>query len=261
MITRIVVGLLALPIILVPIWLGGIWCLILLLLVASVGGMEMFALLEKGGYRPSRWLGLIWLLALVATGWQPGLPWAVPLITAGSFFFLAYALFIPEKPLHTWLATSGAAIYLGVTLGQALALRQLPDGLWWLLFGVLVTWMNDTAAYFAGVTVGRHPLWPRISPKKTWEGTVAGWLGSALFAILLVAIFPLSIPWYYAAGIGTLSGIFALIGDLSISMLKRQIGVKDTSHLIPGHGGVLDRLDSILFVLPLIYQIVSMAGW
>jgi phosphatidate cytidylyltransferase len=257
-ITRTIVGLVALPLILAPIWWGGLWCLLLILAIALVGGLELFTLLANGGYQPARWLGFVWIVALVSTGWQPGLPLAPLVITVGLLATLVFVLFQPERPVDTWLATSGGAIYLGLMLGQTMALRQLPDGLWWFLFGVIITWSNDTAAYFAGVTRGRRPLWPRLSPRKTWEGTVAGWLAAALMGALLVAIFPLQTPLLFGAALGALGGIFALFGDLSISMLKRQVGVKDSSHLIPGHGGVLDRLDSILFVMPLVYQVVML---
>ena len=261
MTTRIIVGLIALPLILAPIWLGGVWSLLLLLAVAVAGGIELFTLLDHGGYRPQRWIGLVWIAALVAAGWQPGLPLAAPIITAGLIVTLVYTLFIPETPLHTWLATSMGSIYLGLMLGQTLALRQLPDGLWWVLYGALVTWSNDTAAYFVGVSWGRRKLWPRLSPKKTWEGTVAGWVGAALFGGIAVALFPVAMGPLAGAALGLVGGIFALFGDLAISMVKRQVKVKDSGNLIPGHGGVLDRLDSILFVLPLIYYVVWLGPW
>ncbi|RIK41050.1 MAG: phosphatidate cytidylyltransferase [Chloroflexi bacterium] len=256
MTTRIIVGLIALPLVLAPIWFGGVWCLILLLVVALAGGVEFFGLLDHGGYRPLRWIGLLWIGGLVATGWQPGLPLAVPLITVGLVVMLVISLFQREQPVHTWLATSGGAIYLGLMLGHVMALRQLPAGLWWLLYGLLITWTNDTAAYFAGVTLGRRRLWPRLSPKKTWEGTVAGWVGAALMGGVLMAVLPVQMPIAYGAALGALGGVFALLGDLAVSMVKRQVRVKDSGHLIPGHGGALDRLDSLLFVLPLIYYVV-----
>jgi phosphatidate cytidylyltransferase len=259
-ITRIVVGLVSLPLVLALIWLGGVWCLLLILATALVGGVELFGLLAHGGYHPVRWLGLVWVAALVATGWQPGLPLASLVITAGLLATLIFALFQTERPVNGWLTTSGAAIYLGLLLGQTLALRQLPAGLWWFLFGLLITWTNDTAAYFAGVTVGRHRLWPRLSPKKTWEGTIAGWIGAALMGGLLMVIFPLEHSLPVGFVLGGLGGLFGLLGDLAMSMVKRQVGVKDSSQLIPGHGGVLDRLDSILFVMPLIYQVVILLG-
>lgn len=256
MTTRIIVGLIAAPFVLAPIWFGGIWALLLILFVALAGGLELYALLEQGDYHPVRLMGLVWIAALVSTGWQPGLPLALPLISIGLIVVLVFALFQTDKPITVWMGTSIAAIYLGLMLSQALALRLLPNGLWWFLFALLITWMNDTAAYFVGVTMGRHKLWPRLSPKKTWEGTVGGWIGAGVLGGLLAMFTPLQASFLVSALLGVLSGIFALLGDLSISMVKRQVGVKDSGHFFPGHGGMLDRIDSILFVLPFIYQVV-----
>jgi phosphatidate cytidylyltransferase len=254
--TRIIVGLIAAPIVLAPIWFGGIWALLLILFVALFGGLELYAMLEQGGYRPVRLIGLIWIAALVLAGWQPTLPLAPPLISLGLILVLVFALFQPEKPVTVWMGTSIAAIYLGLMLGQALALRLLSNGLWWFLFALLITWINDTAAYFVGVTLGRHKLWPRLSPKKTWEGTLGGWVAAGMLGGILALFTPLEPSFFVGALLGMVSGIFALLGDLSISMVKRQVGVKDSGHFFPGHGGMLDRIDSILFVLPFVYQVV-----
>jgi phosphatidate cytidylyltransferase len=151
------------------------------------------------------------------------------------------------------------ALYLGTMLGQAMALRQLENGVWWVYLGLALTWMNDSAAFFVGVAFGRHKLWPRLSPKKSWEGTIAGWITAAIVGAVWIIITPLSATHspFFGAFVGLVSGFLALWGDLSISTLKRQVGVKDTGHIFPGHGGVLDRLDSLLFVLPFVYQVVS----
>jgi phosphatidate cytidylyltransferase len=255
---RIVVGLLALPAALIPIWLGGVWSALLLVLVGIGAGLEFYRLLQIGGYHPSRALGLSWLVMLIgAYVWPDALPLSL-VIMAGLIVCLVEAMFQKQEPMHTWMATSMGALYLGTMLGQALALRYLPNGLWWLLFALAMTWVSDSAAYFTGVTIGRHKLWPRLSPKKTWEGTVAGWIAAALAGAVWIAITPLSAThtWVYGMVVGACSGMLALLGDLSISTLKRQVGVKDSGHFMPGHGGLLDRLDSLLFVVPFVYQIV-----
>jgi len=254
--TRIIVGLIALPFVLAPIWFGGVWCALLIVAITAVAGYEFYGLMEVGNYHPAAWLGLPWMVAVAAAGWQPGMPWLSTILTVGSILTLVSALFQTENPASTWMATSVGAIYIGLMLGQGLALRLQTNGLWWLLFAVLITWMNDTAAYFIGSTLGRHKLWPRLSPKKSWEGTIGGWLGAALVGGLLTLVMPLHLSFGFGAGLGFVCGILALLGDLSISMLKRQVGVKDTGAFFPGHGGMLDRLDSILFVLPFVYQVV-----
>ena len=254
--TRIIAALVVLPIVLIPIWLGGNWCMLLFLAVAIVAGLEFYNLMEIGGFHPNRWVGSVWLSALVLNGWRPDFFPLAPLLVAGLLITMTDALRHKENPAGTWMSTSMGAIYLGVASGQTLAMRQVPDGLWWLLYGLMVTWANDSAAYLVGVTWGRHKLWPRLSPNKTWEGTIAGWIGAAISGAAMVWRTPLPESLWLGALIGALCGVLGLLGDLSISMLKRQIGVKDTGHLIPGHGGMLDRLDSMLFVLPFIAVVV-----
>ena len=259
---RIIVGLLALPAVLIPIWLGGIWTVILFLLVGLFGGLEFYHLMNIGGYHPSRLLGIGWLLTLILAYWQPQyLP--LTLVTmAGMIVTLIEAMHEKQSPMHTWMSTAIGALYFGTMIGQSLALRGLPNGQWWLLFGLFVAWSNDSAAYFTGVTLGRHKLWPRLSPKKTWEGTVAGWVAAGLVGALWVAITPLAQSHTILFGglLGFAAGILALFGDLAISVVKRQVGVKDSGHFLPGHGGFLDRMDSLLFVIPLVYQVVVLWG-
>jgi phosphatidate cytidylyltransferase len=149
------------------------------------------------------------------------------------------------------------AIYLGVTLGQVVSLRFLANGFWYVMFGLLVTWANDSAAYFVGVTLGRHKLWPRLSPKKTWEGTIGGFVAATAAGAWLAVVMPVGIGPIFGGVVGFIAGVLALFGDLSISMIKRQCGVKDSGTFFLGHGGLLDRMDSLLFTLPFIYQALA----
>lgn len=259
---RIVVGLIALPLVLVPIWLGGLWTVGLFVVVAAAAGSEFYHMTRQGGYHPSRLLGMLWLVALtLAHAYPVQLPLSL-VIMAGMIVTLIEAMHEKREPMHTWMATGMGALYLGIMLGQSLALRRLPDGLWWVFFGLAVTWTNDSAAYFIGVTLGRHKLWPRLSPKKTWEGTIAGWVAAALAGAAMILLTPLSATHTPLFGlvVGFCGGLLALLGDLAISTLKRQVGVKDSGLFLPGHGGVLDRLDSLLFVMPFIYQVVTLWG-
>lgn len=256
MTTRILAALIALPVVIVPIFLGGIWCALLFLTVSLVAGFEFYNLMDIGGYHPVRWVGFPWLAMLVLGGWRPDLFPLPAILVAGLIVTMTATLPRRENPSGTWMATSMVALYLGIAAGQTLALRQLPLGLWWLVFALFVTWSNDAAAYFTGIGIGRHKLWPRLSPKKTWEGTVGGWIAAAVAAVVVVWLSPLQAPLYLAGLIGAVCGVLGLFGDLSISMLKRQMGVKDSGHFLPGHGGMLDRLDSLLFVLPFVATLV-----
>ena len=257
-ITRLVVGLVALAIISVPIWLGGPVYVATVLAIALIGGHEFYGLLSAGGYHPASKLGLLWLVSITFAGVQPASPLLHTILGAGLVLTFVYSFFQHDQPITTWIATSIGAIYFGTMMGQIVALRFLSDGVWWLWFGLFVTWSNDTMAYFVGGTLGKRKLWPRLSPKKTWEGTIGGWIGAAVMGAILGFFLPIPISALGGSLIGFGCGILGLMGDLSMSVVKRQVGVKDSGHFFPGHGGMLDRLDSALFTLPFVYQ---MALW
>jgi len=255
---RIIVGLIALPAVLLPIWFGGVWVALFSVVIGIIGGLEFYRMMQIGGYQPSRILGLVWLTLLILSYWQPNLlPFSL-MVMAGMIVTWIDAMHQKEMPMHTWLSTGMGALYLGTMLGQGLALRELPNGLWWVFMALALTWLNDSAAYFVGSAFGKHKLWPRLSPKKSWEGTIAGWVTAAIVGVLWIMFTPLGATHnpLYGAIVGLFAGVLALFGDLSISTIKRQVGVKDTGDLFRGHGGALDRLDSLLFVLPFVYQVV-----
>jgi phosphatidate cytidylyltransferase len=142
-------------------------------------------------------------------------------------------------------------LYLGWVGAYLLDLRFIPEGgLWWLLVTLGSVWIADMAAYFIGSRFGRHKLSPRLSPKKSWEGYWAGVVIGSLGAIALALLFHdlgSSMTWWQGGFLGLVMSIFTTLGDLGESMLKRQAGVKDSSNIIPGHGGFLDRIDSWLW--------------
>jgi len=131
-------------------------------------------------------------------------------------------------------------------------LRQVDNGLWWLALAVVGAWVSDTAAYFVGVRWGRRRLASIISPKKSWEGVWGGLAGAVLF-VAPAGVYLLGVPWWMGIALAVVLTAAATLGDLAESVLKRQAGVKDSGRLIPGHGGMLDRVDSLLFVVPLVY--------
>lgn len=149
-------------------------------------------------------------------------------------------------------------LYIGFTLGHLLLTRALPDGIFLVFFVVLVTWAGDTGAYYAGMSMGRTPLAPRISPNKTVEGLLGGCLLAVVIALIARAWFIPSFTILDAIVLGLVLTVVGLIGDLSESMFKRGAGVKDSGGLIPGHGGMLDRLDSLLLTAPTYYYYVTL---
>ncbi len=144
-------------------------------------------------------------------------------------------------------------LYVGLTLGTLVSTRALPAGEWMVLFVALVTWAADTGAYYIGSLWGRHPLAPRISPKKSIEGLAGGLALSVAVALVARAWFLSDFSIAEAVALGALLTVAGLFGDLCESAIKRSAGVKDSGGILPGHGGMLDRLDSLLFAAPVFY--------
>ncbi len=163
--------------------------------------------------------------------------------------------FGPRKPyrIYAW-----CLLYIGLLMATFVLLRDVEQGRSWVFIGILGTFAVDTGAYAVGVLFGRHKLAPNISPSKTWEGAIGG-LAAGIAAILLLnQLFDTGVATNTLLPFAIAAPPVAIAGDLLESWLKRRMGVKDTSGLLPGHGGFLDRLDSLLFVLPLLYLFLRM---
>jgi phosphatidate cytidylyltransferase len=228
------------------------------LIAAAVllGAWELGGMLQARGLRPL-WLPGAMLLAcafatpLMVMRWSLW-PAAMVLLLAAT---LLRATDLPTS-VPAAAGTTLAASYLGALGGTLAALRVLPvaeGGAWRMVMLLAVVMANDTFAYFTGSAIGRRKLAPTISPGKTIEGTLGGVVG-AVIAALLVQRFGLpGIPVAHAALLGVAVAVLGTVGDLVESLLKRWAGVKDSGHLFPGHGGMLDRLDSLLFGAPALY--------
>jgi phosphatidate cytidylyltransferase len=132
------------------------------------------------------------------------------------------------------------------------------NGFWWTVTTLVTVWAFDSSAFLTGLRLGRHKLAPNISPKKTWEGAAGGLVFALIAAAFLTR--PLGVAWYNVIGLGVLVSAAATIGDLAESLLKRDVGVKDSGSLIPGHGGLLDRADSLLFAVMVVYYYAVFIG-
>jgi len=193
------------------------------------------------------------IVALTRTGVGPSM-WALLAPTA-----LALALIIRGRTTFGDSLTGwwiGAVLYLGVLGGHFVLLRNLDEGQSWIIVVLATVFLTDTGAYTIGRLFGRHLFAPKISPKKTWEGAVGGFVFGAAAAIATPLLLDLDVTTEAIALMAIGAPIAAIIGDLVESALKRRLGVKDVSHLLPGHGGFLDRLDSLLFAGPWIYWIL-----
>jgi phosphatidate cytidylyltransferase len=175
------------------------------------------------------------------------------------FIPLVFYLFSHPTPDQQWTNDIGKTvlgpIYIGLPLSMIVCIDLYPkgDGKMWLFFLLVVIFASDTGAYYAGRYFGRHKLYEAISPNKTWEGAIGGLLLSLILSTLFLRIFP-----FHSLGLETIFLIIALsisgqIGDLVESMLKRNHGAKDSGAILPGHGGILDRIDGLLFAIPVLY--------
>ncbi len=284
---RWLVALVGVPAVVGLLWLGAWPLAVFVAVVAALGAGECYRLAEERQVRPLVWLGVPLAAALVlAAGDAPGAgTWAaraLALIAATVPLALLAATFArgPEgRPLGAASVTLLGALYTGLALATVPLLHALPaeqgwagpaEGRWAGVAAVALplaaTWIGDASAFFAGSAWGRHRLAPAISPKKSWEGAAAGLVGGAAGAAAWHALTrdvlpegPVSSAWL-AAPLGALLAAAAILGDLVESVLKREAGVKDSGRLLPGHGGVLDRVDALLFSLPVAYVVMVALG-
>jgi phosphatidate cytidylyltransferase len=218
---------------------------------------ECYALLRSRGSKPFVLLGVAASVATAATFLGSGVGPAVPI--AGAVIASPLAAMRmrkdPVQMLDSVLATLFPVVFIGLMLSYTIGIRALPgaDGQNLLFLLMLCIIVADTAAYYVGSAFGRRRLASVISPKKTWEGAVAGVAGSLGAAFLARAWFFPALTPLHAAGLGLLLGVAGILGDLAVSMVKRAAGVKDSSGILPGHGGLLDRTDSLLFTAPILY--------
>jgi phosphatidate cytidylyltransferase len=230
---------------------------------ALLGMWEYMALLAARGITAEPVTGALILAGAftqVAYGWPAFSLWPVAaLLAVGSLLWQAGDF---GARVSASSATLLGAAYLGGLGGAMAGLALLPPldaGPWRLVLLMATIMVADTAAYFAGRAFGRRKLAPSISPGKTQEGAIAGLLGGVLGALAVRAIGMPALPALDAAALGALVALAGMCGDLAESLLKRWAGVKDSGHLFPGHGGMLDRLDSLLFGAPVLYYYFSLA--
>ena len=264
--------------------------LIFALFIAVFLGMalrETYAMFRRAGHRPVRLIGYALVAALTAFAlihhWAD---WGAALITGAALLPLLILVFRRDHrgALTDWALTVAGALYLALPAAHFVLLRGLDGalpsfvdrldalgtwqlrgdgdtarGLGWFLLAQVVTWLTDTGAYLVGRRWGRHRLAPAISPGKTIEGTLGGLAAGAVAAWLCAVAFALPLPALAAPVVGALLSAVGQLGDLAESLLKRQVGVKDSGGLVPGHGGILDRVDSLLVVAVATYYLALLA--
>jgi phosphatidate cytidylyltransferase len=260
---RIISGAILIPIVTALLVFGGWPYRILVMIATLVAAGEYAQMYRKKGSRVS----IVWVL-LLTLAWQveillPEPLEYLPIVTVVLLGMTLRELWLtrrnPElpEPATRWGVTLAGGSYLGIGGAHLIGLRALPDGLWWVLTAFIIVWVSDSAAYFIGRRWGRRKMASSISPGKSWEGYAAQVVSGPLIGVFLTWLWPtvfpaavgqdLTLTLWHGLLLGGLISVLCPAGDFLISMIKREVGVKDTSNLIPGHGGVLDRIDSILW--------------
>jgi phosphatidate cytidylyltransferase len=272
---RLLVVVLLLPPGLLSIILGGWWYFAVLMLFFTLAAFEYAQMMQKGGHRPALPLvvGSVVVLALTQC-----LPLLFPAIEAPPEWLGSGALVLAlamvtlwhsvdyergaPNAATDWTVSIAGIVYLGWMSGYFMFLRALTDGLYWTLIVLGTIWLADSGAYVFGKRWGKTLMAPRLSPKKTWAGFWGGIASGIAFGALFGWILGISagagtqVTWLSGAVVGLTASVTGVLGDLGISMLKRETGIKDTSNLLGAHGGLLDRIDSWLIAGPVCYFVI-----
>ncbi len=246
------------------------WFTVLIVIWGTAAAFEFYKLARATQVPVLVPFGLVWtalfiisrdvrLLSMLGNSIKPELvtPLLLSLLVVAPLIYLLSRA-NKERAFAAWAWTAAGILYIGWLLGHFVGLRGLPDGRNWVFLALFTTFASDTFAFFIGRTWGRHHLAPRISPKKTWEGSVGGALGAAITGVLFTLPTPFQLPLtiWSAALLGIAVSVFGQLGDLAESLLKRNAGAKDSGTIFPGHGGALDRMDSVIFAGVVVYYFV-----
>lgn len=279
---RIITGLCGIFLLVVVVWFDEPlpWFTIFVAIWGLLAVFEFYRMVATSKVSPLTYFGLIWTLFFILSRNPELLSVLEPhfdlnllmplLLTSTVMLSLIWLLLRRQKEgaFTGWAWTIGGILYLGWLLSYLVALRGQPDGRNWVFLALFTTFASDTVAFFVGRAWGKYRLAPRISPGKTWEGAIAGVFGAIMVSLFftLPKLFTIPNPLYLqdfsywqAILLGLLVSIFGQLGDLVESLFKRNMGVKESSKLIPGHGGFLDRIDSVVFAGVVVYYYVIWA--
>lgn len=258
--TRTLTIVIGIPIVLFIIHLGGLLFYLTITLLAILGTWELWYIFNNKNYHPSLIPGIAATLFFLFKKTLPGIffineKYLFTLVIL--FIFIEHFLLKSNKKyiIINISLTLFIAIYIGHFLSFLIDIRSLTNGKVFIIFTLFTTWMSDTAAYIVGVHFGKNHIFPKISPNKTLEGSIGGILGGAICGVAFYSLLPINPSLLFALGL--LAAICGQTGDLFESMIKRNFDVKDSGKLLPGIGGILDCMDSILFSVPILYFCLS----
>jgi len=279
---RFLTAAVVLPIVFYLMYLGTYWFSLLVLIIVLIGQNEFNKFMEKKGMVPMATLSYILDATLVFVAHFSNEYYLNVILTVSilSIFIVQLSRNDVKNSLTSIAPTIFSLVYVAWLPSHAILLRNIgfeiigkygnmvegvnslitsPDylGFSLIIIVLIATIMNDTGAYFAGRKFGKHKLAPVVSPNKTWEGAIAGVITSIVFTVATAFVLKIDINIYYLFALGLFLGVFGILGDLSESLLKRDVDIKDSGSFFPGHGGVLDRIDSLMFNLPVAYYFVK----
>jgi phosphatidate cytidylyltransferase len=256
---RWLTGIIALPVLIYIIGFCPRWIFYLLLYLASLAGLtEFYRITTPDLHKIGKWAGHLLSLLLFLSIYKGKIYFLPAVIALWAFVPMTLFMLIPPSQGRQSTGDLGKAllgpVYVSLPLGMLMIMDRYPQGNIWIFFLLSVIFAGDTGAFYSGKLFGKHKLYESISPKKTWEGAIGG-----LLCCIVAAFWFLRILRIHQVDLGILALVIVLsvtgqIGDLAESMLKRSSGVKDSSQLLPGHGGILDRIDSLLFAIPVLYM-------
>ncbi len=247
--------------------------------------IELYRAFQRDGVRPSGWTGMLALIALFfVAGTDAPFLGLMGTMSAYTVISLAQHLFKTDikGSLRDWVYSLSGLMYVGLTMMHFVLIRRIQGdanaawvvdadnvigdggaalGLAWLLWVLAVTWSTDVGAYLGGRRWGQSKLIPRVSPGKTREGAISGLIIGAITGVIAANVFGVPAPFLVMLAVSFVVAAGVIVGDLCESLIKREIGIKDMGAIIPGHGGVLDRIDSLLLTVPLTFYIAVMLDW
>jgi len=263
---RVLSAVVVLPFILVSIWFGPPWFSLLIAVAGLLGVIEFYSMFANGRLRASYYIGMLWVLFFVCHAHYTDAydsettQSIVTAVLVGSAVLVSVLIALhrrssEERLVVRWSWILAGMLYMGWMLSHWVLMRNSGDwpGRDWVLITLLSTFAVDTTAYFVGRAFGKHKLAPNISPGKTWEGAIGGLTAGMAAVIILSLALGVEIGYGPLIIIGVLIGTIAQVGDLAESKLKRVTGVKESGAIIPGHGGILDRLDSVVLTGVVVY--------
>lgn len=274
MLMRFVSGFIGIPLLIVLVFVkNGLPFILGVGVISVIGLYEFYTGIRRTGAEPQEWVGLAsaFLFLFVARHEFNTRGFSLPgVLTLFVIATLTIELLRENRaPAKNLGSTYLGVVYVGWLFSYLVAIRSIegtfrvnsvpwniPTGAWLVLFVIFAAWAADTGAYLVGRKWGSHKLAPNISPGKSWEGMWAGFGSSVAMSILMGAA--LDMPWVHRLILGIAIGVSSLVGDLAESLIKRDIGIKDFGSILPGHGGILDRFDGLLFAAPLFYYYVSL---